>query len=162
MRNQLQQTNALVEAWNPRLVEAHLAEAADTLRRLPERCGNGYWSTWPPINEDYSADCMPARTKTRSTPPSAAAIDRMDAALLWLRWLDRRDQKIVWRRACGCPWKIIASEHAIERTTAWRHCTGALIDIAAKLNMQQMSTRQAATIASSKKSSDATLFHATD
>lgn len=149
--------------WTPRLVETRLIEAADTLRRLPERGANGFGSTWPPVDEDCCcADSKSARTKARSAPPNAGAIDRMDEALLWLGRLDRRDQQIVWRRACGCHWKIIASEHAIERTTAWRHWTGALIDIAAKLNMHQMSTRQTAAIAPSKKSLDATLFFATD
>jgi hypothetical protein len=149
--------------WTPRLVESQLVEAADTLRRLPERFGNRYFSTWPPINERCRADCMPARTKMWSSPPSAAAIDRMDAALLWLRWLDRREQQIVWQRADGCPWKIIAASQAIDRTTAWRHWTSALIDIGATLNMQQqLSTKPSATIAPSKKSSDATLFYATD
>jgi hypothetical protein len=132
--------------WTPRLVETRLAEAADTLRRLPEHCANRYRSTWPPINEDCGTDSKPTRTSKPLTPPSAAAIDRMDAALFWLGWLDRGDQQIVWSRARGCPWKIITREHAIERTTAWRHWTAALIVIAARLNMQQqrLSTTRAA------------------
>ena len=33
--------------WTPRLVEAYLAEAADTLRRLPEHRVRGYVSELP-------------------------------------------------------------------------------------------------------------------
>ena len=152
--------------WTPCLVEVRLTEAADTLRRLPERSENRYRSTWPPI---YGGCCKAnalRRKSTRSSPPAAAAIDRMDAALAWLGCLDRRDQQIVWRRASGCPWKTISREQTIDRTTAWRHWTSALIGIAARLNAGQLSTRRAvgrAPIAARpRKSSNATLFYATN
>jgi hypothetical protein len=44
----------------------------------------------------------------------------MEQTLLWLRWIERDDQRIVWARANGRPWKAIAHDLGVERTTAFR------------------------------------------
>jgi hypothetical protein len=119
--------------WTPELVEAYLAEAADTLRRLPEKRVRGYFSSWPDIVLDACEAYGWEDAKTRLGPPTARAIDQMDRTLLWLRWLDRSDQKIVWDRANGRGWKAIAYEHSINRTTAWRRWCYALCLIATRL-----------------------------
>lgn len=126
--------------WTPKLVEAYLAEAADTLRRLPEQRVRGYFSAWPPIIHEAWDAYGWSETENRKGPPSARAIDQMDRTLLWLRWLDRDDQKIVWHRAGNRPWKAIAHEHGINRTTAWRRWTYALVTIAARLNADSVAT----------------------
>jgi hypothetical protein len=120
-------------SWTPRLVEAYLAEAADTLRRLPQHRIRGYFSTWPEILSDAREIAGDADGPTRLAP-SPGAIDQMDRILLWLRWLEREGQRIVWDRANRRPWKLIAEEHGIDRTTAWRRWTYALVTIAARLN----------------------------
>ena len=38
--------------WTARMVAVYLEEAADTLRRLPEKRVQGYGSTWPDIVQD--------------------------------------------------------------------------------------------------------------
>ena len=117
--------------WTPSLVEDRLAEAADTLRRLPETRIQGHASTWPP----YVQECLEStEVKLRRPPPSAAAITRMDEALPWLRHLDPTDAKIIWLRATNAPWKVICWQVGMTRATAHRHWLFALCVIAWKLN----------------------------
>ncbi|CAA7614988.1 DUF6362 family protein [Magnetospirillum sp. SS-4] len=117
--------------WTPSLVEDRLAEAADTLHRLPETRVQGHASTWPPyIRESWSTD----EVTLRRPPPSAAAITRMDETLPWLQLLDPVDAKIVWARADGKPWKVISWEVGMTRSAAHRHWLFALCVIAWKLN----------------------------
>ena len=126
--------------WTPKLVEAYLAEAADTLRRLPEPRVRGYGSSWPEVIREAWEAYGWTEAPLRLGPPSAEAIDQMDQTLLWLRWLDRDDQKIVWGRANRRPWKAIAHEYGIDRTTGWRRWTYALVVIAAHLNARDVAT----------------------
>ena len=121
--------------WTPKLVAAILEEAADTLRRLPRVKVQGYISAWPPVLHDFWDAFGWEEAEVRLGPPSARAIDHMDHALLWLRWLDQDEQAIVWDRANRRPWKAIAQERSIDRTTAWRRWTYALITLAARLNV---------------------------
>ena len=120
--------------WTPKLVEERFEEAALTLRRLPEVRVQSTRSAWPPIIRDfwdgYGAD--PARLHLG--PPSAAAIDRMDQALEWLRWLETDDARIVWLRACDMRWKAICWRFGADRKTLWRRWVAALTLIAGRLN----------------------------
>jgi hypothetical protein len=117
--------------WTPSLVEDRLAEAADTLRRLPETRIQGHASTWPP----YVQECLePTEVKLRRPPPSAAAITRMDLALPWLRQLDPIDTKIVWLRATNAPWKVICWRVGMTRSAVHQHWLFALCTIAWTLN----------------------------
>jgi hypothetical protein len=115
--------------WTPKLVEARLEEAADTLRRLPEQRVQACRSGWPQIIREFhdAYGCEPARL--RLGPPSAVAIDRMDQTLAWLRWLEPDDARIVWLRACGVRWKPICYRFGVSRDTAWRHWLAAIITI---------------------------------
>ena len=117
--------------WTPPLVEERLAEAADTLRRLPDTRVQGHASTWPL----YVQEALGTEEVTlRRPPPSAAAITRMDEALPWLRHLDPDDAKIVWLRADGDPWKVICWKVGMTRSAAHRHWLFALCVIAWTLN----------------------------
>ncbi len=137
--------------WTPKLVEVTLAEAADTLRRLPEQRVRGYFNTWPDILRDGWEAYGWSEARTRPGPPPARAIDEMDRTLLWLRWLEPADQKLVWARASGRPWKAIAIEHGIDRTTGWRRWTYALVTIAARLNSKAPPPNDKTTQAKSKE-----------
>jgi hypothetical protein len=57
----------------------------------------------------------------------------MEQTLLWLRWIERDDQRIVWARANGRPWKAIAHDLGVERTTAWRRWRIGIAVITARL-----------------------------
>jgi hypothetical protein len=71
----------------------------------------------------------------------------MDETMLWLRWLEIEDAKLVWERAGGRPWKIIAHRWGIDRSTAWRRWTYALVTIAAKLNSRKLQEKPCNTVA---------------
>ena len=123
--------------WTPKMVEERMEEAADTLRRLPETKVRGFFSTWPAIVRDYWEAYGWHEIRYRPAPPAPAAIDRMDAAMVWLGWLPADDARLVWARACGLPWKAITWKLGVSRTTAWRYWAAALITIAARLNGEQ-------------------------
>jgi Domain of unknown function (DUF6362) len=120
--------------WTPSLVEERLAEAADTLRRLPDTGVQGHASTWPPMLRDLCDACAADEITLRRPPPSAAAITRMDQSLPWLRHLVATDAKIVWLRATGEPWKVICWKAGMTRSSAHRHWLFALCVIAWTLN----------------------------
>lgn len=122
------------EPWTPHSVEACLAEAASTLTRLPNMQVCGHTTRWPDIRRPPHDLDRPVQESGRGGPPSGAAIDRMDATLGWLRWLEPDDRRLVWDRACGVPWKILAHRHGMTRTTAWRHWVAALLTISRQLN----------------------------
>jgi Domain of unknown function (DUF6362) len=133
--------------WTPRLVQAFLEEAAVTARSIPEVRAPGFFNTWPSIKRSaVEIATMSARSLGHAAIP--AACTRMDYVMAWLRWLDRDDQKLVWDRAQGIPWKIICHDRSINRSTAWRRWTVAIAIIAARLNGQcnNVATRQSATI----------------
>ena len=126
--------------WTPKRIEERLEEAADTLRRLPEERVRTARSGWPPIIREFhdAYGCEPARL--RLGPPPAAAIDRMDQTLEWLRRLELDDARIVWLRACGVRWKPICHRFGISRDTAWRHWMAALVTIADQINGSRSSS----------------------
>ena len=70
----------------------------------------------------------------RLPPPSPAAITRMEEALLWLRWLEVDDAKLVWERADRRPWKAICWQFGIARATADRRYRYGLSVMAWRLN----------------------------
>lgn len=133
----------MTRAADPALVEirARLEEAADTLRRLPYpreyAALKGGQSTMP----EYVRNAVEAYGYNDAEPPkirpSAEAIDRMDEALGWLRWLPEQDARLVWMRAMRIGWKRISAEFHIDRTTAWRYYTAAIMVIAARLEAER-------------------------
>ena len=118
--------------WTAKDVAQRLEEAAATLSRLPLVRVRGYRSTWPPIVRDVCEAVEPDRV--RLGPPSPAAIDRMDEALQWLHWLEPDEMRLVWLRAEGVRWKVIAARFAASRSSVWRRWTCALIKVAEFLN----------------------------
>ena len=92
------------DRWTPRLVAAVLAEAAEEHRRLNQL-------------------------------DSAREVDSENMnALSWLGWLEGDMRAIAFERACGVPWKTIAHARSVDRSTAWRHWTCAMVAIASRLN----------------------------
>ena len=127
--------------WTPHSVEACLAEAADTLRRLPEPRVPGYFNTWPPMIAGFADRVGRQAEPTRLPPPSSAAISRMEEALAWLRWLKPEHAKLVWARAEGAPWKLICWRFGIARATAHRRWRYGLSLIAYRLNGRKVTAK---------------------
>jgi Domain of unknown function (DUF6362) len=114
-------------AWTPDLVAERLEEAVDVLSRLPEDKVRGLYDLWPRLVGDASGDA-------RAAAAAPEAIDRMDEAIGWLCWLVPEEQRLVWLRAEGLPWKWITRRLGVGRTTAWQRWTTALLKIATRLN----------------------------
>lgn len=123
--------------WTVELVERMLAEAADTLRRLPADKPRGYFSTMPtPVRRVVeAADAMPTPSRQ---PAPAAAIDRLDQVLSWNAWLSEDQLRVVWARACGVPWRPLCRRLGCGRTKAWQTWVTALALIKARLNERKV------------------------
>jgi Domain of unknown function (DUF6362) len=97
------------------------------LARLPDAKMRSYYGPWRTLVGATDRGASPAA-------PAPEAIDRMDEALGWLRWLEPEERRLVWLRAEGVPWKRITHWLGIGRTTAWQRWTTALLKIAIRLN----------------------------
>lgn len=120
--------------WTREQVEERLIEAADVMKRLPEVRVQGYFSTWPQIVHPFSDLVGQERQPMKRPGPAPDAIDRMEAALPWLTWLEPGDAKLVWARAEGTKWKPICWRFGIGRATACRRWEYGLSLIAWRLN----------------------------
>ena len=152
----------------PTEVEDRIAEAADVLSRLPDTRIQGYVNTWPPMVREYWESFGMSDVVLRRPPPSAAAIDRMDQALGWLRWLDPVDARIVWHRANGERWKAVCGKVGMPRATVHRHWMYALCVIAWKLEGRRLPSKRARghlieqTMAQRRKNENETFSGGTD
>ncbi len=115
-------------------VEGRLCEAVDTLKRLPVPDIQRGMTAWPEILRSASEAYGYNDVRTRLAPASAAAIDRLEETLQWLKWLPRKAQQILWSRAEGFSWRRIAKfvGKAPNTCKAW-HLAG-LHHIASRLN----------------------------
>ncbi len=119
--------------WTSARVEARLGEAADVMRRLPPVRVQGYFNTWPAIAHEFSDRVGQEPTRMRRPPPSPDAITRAEATLLWLRWLELDDARLVWMRVDRARWRAICQQFGIARSTANRRYDYALTVIVWRL-----------------------------
>ncbi len=80
----------------------------------------GYFSAWPEYFHSFG-DQVGQEPRMRRPLPSPRMITEAEAALLWLRWLEKDDARIVWLRANRMPWKKIGWEVGLSRPAANRH-----------------------------------------
>jgi hypothetical protein len=123
-----------MDSWTTKMVEERLVEAAGVMRRLPAVRVPGYFNTWPRALIEFSDRVGQEPERMRLPPPSPAAITRMEQTVLWLRWLEVDDAKLVWARSEGTPWKGICWRFGIARATAHRRWQYGLSVIAWRLN----------------------------
>ncbi len=122
--------------WTPHLIEARLAEAAATLKRLPTDKTKGYLGHLP--NSAADLRCSQRCTTRSVRAPTPASVQRMKEAVAWTRDLSTQDYEIVWARAFGIPWKAICRTVGLQRTAAHMHWTVALSRIALRLNGRRL------------------------
>jgi hypothetical protein len=122
------------QRWTATLVADRLAEAVDTLARLPDERARGLYDLWPKL-----IGAPGGHARRGAAAPEA--IDHMDEALGWLMWLEAEERQLVWLRAEGLPWKWITRRLGVGRTTAWQRWTRALLKIAVRLNAEDEQTR---------------------
>ena len=89
-------------------VADRVAEAVDTLKRLPTKGMQKSVTRWPEFVRASHEACGYGDARLRLAPASPEAISRLDETLAWLRLLPRDAQKILWCRANGLSWRRIA------------------------------------------------------
>ena len=101
--------------WTVEDVRDRLADAGDTLRRLPKPKGleRNLRSPWPDMLRDWLAYGWD-RTQVRLSAPSPQAITRLDEVLAWMHLLNHSQRMIIWaREAERMPWrKIVYLDHS--------------------------------------------------
>ena len=128
--------------WTRDMIEERVVEAAGVLRRLPEPRVQGYFSAWPEIVRPKSDLVGAEPGPTRRPWPSPAAIDRMEEAITWNRFLERDEAQLMWARAEGVTWKELCYRFGISRPTVHRRYGYALSVIAWRLNGKSVHHRR--------------------
>jgi hypothetical protein len=119
--------------WTMARVQDRLELAAGVFRQMPEVKPQGYFNAWPDYLHSF-ADQVGQEPKMRKPRPSPRMISQADEAMLWLRWLEVEDAKLLWLRANGKPWKPICWEFGLSRTAATRRWHYGLAVIVWRLN----------------------------
>ncbi len=106
--------------WTTARVQDRLELAADVFRALPGVRPQGHFNAWPEYVHSF-ADKVGQQPRMRRPLPSPRMISEAEEAMLWLRWLEKDDARVVWLRANGTPWKKIGWEVGLSRPAANRH-----------------------------------------
>ena len=126
------------DLWTPELVKARLAEAADTLRRLPSARIRARLTAWPDVVQSAATAYGYEAARTRPAAPAPDAISRMDETLSWLFWIGNDEtgkagRRLLWARALGVPWRRLEDMDGRSHVTLKRVHDRLLGDIARRL-----------------------------
>ena len=119
--------------WTIARVQDRLELAADVMKSLPAVRPQGYFNAWPEYFHGF-ADQVGQEPRMRKPLPSPRMISEADAAMLWLRWVEKDIAHILWARANRKAWKGICWEHGISRAAANRRHEYGLAVIVWRLN----------------------------
>ena len=119
--------------WTIDRVQDRLELAADVMRQMPGVKPQGHFNAWPEYFHSF-ADKVGQEPKMRRPLPSPRMITEADEAMLWLRWLEVDDAKLVWARAERMAWKQITWQFGMSRTAATRRWQFGLAVIVWRLN----------------------------
>jgi len=119
--------------WTKTQVEDRLELAADVFAQLPSVKPTGYFNAWPEYFHSF-ADKVGQEAEMRRPRPGPRTITQAEEALLWLRWLEKEDARLLWLRANRKPWKPICWEMGISRATANRRWQYGIAVIVWRLN----------------------------
>jgi hypothetical protein len=119
--------------WTPSKVEDRLESAADVFHALPAVKPQGYFNAWPEYFHSF-ADKVGQEPEMKLPRPSPRQITEAEEAMLWLRWLEKDDARLLWLRANRTQWKPICWELGISRPTANRRWQYGIAVIVWRLN----------------------------
>jgi len=122
-----------VGEWTTMLVQGRLELAAGVMRQLPGVKPVGFFNAWPEYFHSF-ADKVGQEPQMRRPRPSPRQITQAEEAMLWLRWMEPDDARLVWARADGTEWKPICWQFGISRATANRRWHYGLAIIVWRLN----------------------------
>ena len=106
--------------WTTVRVQDRLELAANVFAQLPAVRPQVFFNAWPDYRHSF-ADQVGQEPRVRRPRPSPRMITEAEEALLWLRWLEKDDARIVWLRANNVEWKRISWEVGLSRPAANRH-----------------------------------------
>ena len=127
--------------WTTTQVQDRLELAAGVMRQMPGVMPQGYFNAWPEYLYSF-ADKVGQQPQMRRPRPSPRAITQAEEAMLWLRWLEPADARLVWLRANRTQWKPICWELGISRATANRRWENGLSVITWRLNGKRVPTKR--------------------
>ncbi|MET4127969.1 DUF6362 family protein [Roseovarius sp. MBR-6] len=127
--------------WTTAQVQDRLELAAGVMRQMPGVMPQGFFNAWPEYFHSF-ADKVGQEPRMRRPRPSPRQITQAEEAMLWLRWLEKSDARIVWLRANGEPWKKITWEIGLSRPAANRHWQYGVALITWRLNGRVPSSRR--------------------
>ncbi len=123
--------------WTGESIGRRLAEAAETLRRLPRVELRNRMTAWPDVAQDsarYWLGYGRELATARPAAPSPVAIREMDEVLGWLLLISAADRKLAWARASGFTWRKLESMDGRSRTTLQKRWRDILEGLAGHLN----------------------------
>lgn len=135
--------------WATAQVQDRLDLAAGVMRQMPGVMPQGYFNAWPEYFHSF-ADKVGQEPQMRRPRPSPRQITQAEEAMLWLRWLDPDDSRLVWARADGMAWKPICWQFGISRATANCRWQYGLAVIVWRLNGKRVPTRRSKAFVVSK------------
>ena len=127
--------------WTTAQVQDRLELAAGVMRQMPGVMPQGFFNAWPEYFHSF-ADKVGQEPQMRRPRPSPRQITEAEEAMLWLRWLEKDDARIVWLRANGSPWKPICWQFGISRATADRRYQYGLAVIVWRLNGKRLPAKR--------------------
>lgn len=119
--------------WTTAQVQDRLELAADVFAQLPTVKPTGYFNAWPEYLHTF-ADQVGQEPEMKRPRPGPRQITEAEEAMLWLRWLEKDDARLVWLRANRTQWKPICWELGISRATANRRWHYGIAVIVWRLN----------------------------
>lgn len=119
--------------WTRAMVADRIELAADVMKSLPAVQPRGHFNAWPEYFHSF-ADQVGQEPRMRRPLPSPRMITEAEAAMLWLRWVEKDIAQILWARANRTAWKGICWEHGISRASANRRHEYGLAVIVWRLN----------------------------
>jgi len=90
----------MAREWTRADVEARLESAARVMRAQPRLGPQGTFNAWPAYFHEF-ADKVGQEPEMRRPLPSPRAVTEAEEAMVWLRWLEVDDARLVCARVSG-------------------------------------------------------------
>lgn len=123
--------------WSLAVIRGWMVEAVATLHHLPDReaalLARTQRAAWPNVVHDKAEAYGFDKPKLRAGRAAPEAIDRLDAVIGWLLWLEPEAAALVWLRSARMPWQTLVDRYGFTRQTLYFRESEALLRILARL-----------------------------